>query len=141
MGQISKLYKYMAAFVNPLQQKFDDFNAFRTKQYLIANCKCQIGQLTNVLNILYDSTQKRIFISQSVVAAISDPMFQYPAIHSDSDFASAPEIQERGFNDRSSETLVTINIPSAIYNTIIVDLTATVNQIMLLGIPYNINSF
>jgi len=135
-GNISLIYKFIAAVLQPLQAPFDNYDQFRINNALIASCKWQIGQLTNVLNYLYDKTLHRIFITQSSIFPISDPIFAYPAIHSDSDFGSPALIQERVFGDRATQSLVTINIP----NTVNVPaITATVEQIKLQGIPYIIN--
>jgi hypothetical protein len=138
-GNISGLYKFLIAIVQVLQEPFDIYDTYRIKEAIIANCKWQIGQLTNVLNFLYDPTLSRIFITQSVVAAISDPIFAYPPIHFDQTFADAPPaIFERTFADRAATTLVTINVPTG---TNISDLTATVEQIKLIGIKYQIVTF
>jgi hypothetical protein len=138
-GSLSKAYKYLIAILQVLQEPFDGYEVYRTKEAIIANCKWQIGQLTNVLNFLYDPSLSRIFITQSAVASISDPIFAYPPIHFDQTFADAPPaIFERTFADRAATTLVTINVPTG---TNISDLTATVEQIKLIGIKYQIVTF
>lgn len=133
--QMTVLYKILLCFLQVLQAPFDAYDTFRIKEVLIAQCKWQIGQLTNVLNYLYDTALNRIFITQNSITLIADPTFDYPAIHFDSDFNAAPKIFERTFNDRVSQTIVTINVPAG---TDIADLTATVEQIRLKGIPYQI---
>lgn len=140
-NDISIIYRYLAAFVALFQVPFETFTTFRNKEALIANCKWQIGQLTNVLNYIYDVTLSRIFITQSVLNIIADPTFQYTPIHSDGTFAMAVSINESGFTDRVGETIVAINIPSDVATASLSDLTATVNQINLSGIPYGINIF
>ena len=137
-GNMSILYTYLAAFVAVFEAPFAAYVTFRIKEALIANCKWQIGQLTNVLNMLYDATYKRIYVTQSVISFLSDPMFQYAATNFDSDFATAPEQFEREFTDRLSETVVTINVPTSVYSS---DLVATVQQIRINGIPYLIQQF
>ena len=137
-GDVSFLYKYLTAFVALFPSAFADLVAFRNKEALIAQCKFQIGQLTNLLNYFYDATLSRIYISQSVISVVADPMFQYAPVNFDSDFASAPLIEEREFGDRVNESLVTINVPTGVN---ISDLTATVEQIKLQGIPYQIITF
>lgn len=138
-GNISILYKFLLAIVQVLQNPFDAYVVYRTKESIISNCKWQIGQLTNVLNYLYDPSLSRIFITQSVIVAIADPTFSYPPIHFDKTFAdSPPSIFERTFGDRVATTLVTINVPAG---TNISDLTATVEQIKLQGINYQIVTF
>ena len=136
--QPSILYKYLAAFVALFQQPFLSFDAFRIKEYLIANCKWQIGQLTNLLNYFYDNTQKRIYITQSYSFTISDVTFDYNQINNDSDFNSPTLIQERTFEDASLQTIVHINVPSIVN---LDDLTATIEQIKFQGIPYQIQTF
>ena len=54
-GQLSILYRYILSIVYTLQPSFDIFDDFRNRQKLIASCKWQVGQLTNVLNYLYPS--------------------------------------------------------------------------------------
>lgn len=136
--EVSILYKILAACLSPLQPAFDAYVIYRQKEFIIAQCKWQIGQLTNVLNFLYDTTLKRIYLTQSVINALADPTFFYAPINFDSDFATAPEQFERGFRDRQSETLVTINVPTSVYSS---DLVATVEQIRMQGIPYQITQF
>jgi hypothetical protein len=137
-GEMSLLYKFLAAIVQPLQPPFDALVAYRTKEALIANCKWQIGQLTNVLNYLYDTTLKRIFITQSVLTVIADPMFEYAPVNFDVEFGETTSVFEREFGDRVAASLVTINIPSSVNES---DLVATVEQIRMQGIPYIISVF
>jgi hypothetical protein len=137
-GEMSILYKYLAAFVAPFQAPFDAYSVYRKKEALIASCKWQIGQLTNVLNFLYDSVYKRIFITQAELQIIADPMFEYPSIHSDGTFEMLPVVSEPTFDGNVSATHVTINIPSTVNQS---DLIATVEQIRMQGIPYEIKVF
>jgi hypothetical protein len=134
-GQASWLYKFCAACLSVLQPSFNAFQAFRTKEYIIANCKFQIGQLTNVLNYLYDPVQKRIYITQSTVGAVYFWKFAYPPSLFLSDFNSAPEAFLETFGSRVAVSTVSINVPAGID---LVDLTATVAQIAITGIPYQI---
>lgn len=135
---LSQLFMYCYAFLNVLQAPFDAYAAERLINQLVANCKWQIGQLTNVLNMLYDAMLKRIFITQNTLLIIADPTFLYPPDHFDSDFFTAPEIFERGFFDRSAQTVVTINVPVSID---LASITSVINQIRLQGIPYVIVQF
>src|ERR1044072_3249275 len=96
-GNISQLYKYLLAIIQVMQAPFDGYDIYRTKEAIIANCKWQIGQLTNVLNYLYDNKLKRIFITQSVLTVINDPIFQYAPSNYDTVFSEAPTIFERTF--------------------------------------------
>lgn len=137
-GNISIMYKYLLAILQVLQAPFDGYEIYRTKEAIIANCKWQIGQLTNVLNYLYDPTLSRIFITQSVILPVADPTFAYLPDNFDTVFAEDPEIFERTFTDKAASTLVTINVPIGVN---ISDLTATVEQIKLTGIPYQIVTF
>lgn len=138
-GQVSILYKYLAAIIAPLQAPFDAFDIFRKKENIIASCKWQIGQLTNVLNYLFDNPLSRIFITQSVVTPVSDPTFAYPPDNFDMTFAdSPPEIFEVEFTDKTLQTVVTIHVP---VSANLAEITAAVNQIRMQGIPYNIVTF
>lgn len=137
-GNITVMYKFLLAIVQVLQSPFDEYEIYRTKEAIIANCKWQVGQLTNVLNYLYDPALSRIFITQSAISPIDDPTFAYAPYNFDTVFAEDPEIFERTFSDRVASTLVTINVPVGVN---ISDLTATVEQIKLTGIPYQIVTF
>ena len=141
--QVSILYKFLAAILAPLQQPFNDYDAFRVREAIIANCKWQIGQLTNVLNYLFDTTLKRIFITQSVITIIADPEFAYPAVLFDSLFTvpgggDTAVVGEREFFDKVSISTVTINVPTGVDLSAI---TAVIEQIRIQGIPYQIVFF
>jgi hypothetical protein len=137
-GNISQLYKYLLAIIQVMQAPFDGYDIYRTKESIIANCKWQVGQLTNVLNYLYDPTLNRIFITQSILLPVADPTFSYPPDNFDTVFDEDPEIFERTFTDRAASTLVIINVPTGLS---VSDITATVEQIKLTGIPYQIVTF
>lgn len=136
--RISIMYKFCAACLQLLQGPFDLYDEQRKKNYLIASCKWQIGQLTNLLNYLYDRTLSRIFITQSIVTVISDVTFEYEPIHWDDVFENDPLVFEQGFFDRVSISNVVINVPMGVD---ISDITATIEQIRLQGIPYQIVIF
>lgn len=135
-GTIADLYKFCAAFLSLLQTPFTLFDAFRKKEYLIANCKWQIGQLTNVLNFLYDPIQNRITITQSSSTPTFFWKFAYPPSMFFSDFDTAPMVFLETFSSKTATTAVTIDIPSDIP---LDDITATIAQISITGIPYKIN--
>lgn len=136
-GQVAVPYKFCAACLAPLVAPFADFVAFRDKEYLIANCKFQIGQLTNVLNFLYDKDLNRIFITQSV--GTPEYFWEFPYLPSMylPEFGDdvTPPVYLREFGDQTAATLVTINVPAGINLS---DLTATVAQINITGINYKI---
>lgn len=135
-GDLSILYKFLFACVIVLQQPFIDYDTFRRQAYLIATCKWQIGQLTNVLNYLYDDVQKRITITQNQVYPISDPVFNYPAINSDVVFGENTTAFERNFYDQDYQTIVTFNVPSSVNQSALI---AMIEQVRLEGILYQIN--
>ena len=124
----TSIYKYCAAFLGILQQPWLDFIAFRNKQALIASCKFTVGQLTNVLNFLYDPTLNRIYIVQSVANPEYFWQFAYPPSMFLGQFGSAPLQFLRGFDDLEATSLVTIHVPAG---ADIVDLTATVAAISI----------
>lgn len=133
-GQASWLYKFCAACLSVLQNPFNSFVLFRNKEQLIAGCAWQIGQLTNVLNYLYDSIQNRITITQSTVTPEFFWKFAYPPSMFLGSFADAPLTYLFPFGGVAISE-VTINVPPGID---LADLTATVAQIVLSGIPYKI---
>lgn len=137
-GNISMLFKFCAGCLAPLQAPFENYDKKRIVNELIANCKWQIGQLKNVLNYLYDRTANRIFITQSITIVIADPQFEYHSVLFDSMFGENVQVNERGFYDRASQSSVSINVP---LGTDINSLTATLEQIHLQGIPYQIITF
>ena len=139
-GNMSIMYKYLSAFVAPFQTPFNNLDTFRKQESFIAGCKWQIGQVTNLLNYIFDSVSNRIYISQSTTIILSDPQFAYAADHYDSDFGTTPEQFERGFNDISSKTDLIINIPASL-NIQNANIIAVINQVILAGISYSINYF
>lgn len=136
-GQMSILYRFCAALLFPLVGPFDAYDAIRRIYEIIANCKWQIGQLTNVLNYLFDPLLKRIFLTQSKPQNISAPEFTYPNPVQMQEFGGVA-IQVREFNDRQSSSLVSINVP---VGSDLDAITATVEQIKIAGIPYQIIEF
>lgn len=138
-GQLTWIYKFCVACLVVLQGPFTDFDNFRKKEFIIAGCKWQIGQLTNVLNFLYDPTQNRITITQSISTPQFFWKFAYPPTMFLSDFGSAPMDFLEDFESGVAKSAVSINVPSSFNAAIVDDLIATVAQIALTGIPYVIN--
>lgn len=136
-GKVNDLYKYCACLVQPLIAPFGAYESERAINGLIANTKWQMGQTTNVLNHLYDPLNNSIFITQITIQVPSVTGFQYPAIQQVGGFGGLA-VQVRGFNDRSAQTPVIINIPSYVN---LAAITATVNQIIIQGIVYQFNIF
>lgn len=134
-GQLSILYKLLFCIVQPMQAPFDLLNAQRTVNKIVANCKWQIGQLTNVLNYLFDPGLSRIFITQSISNIVSATTFEYTAIQNISEFGGGNPVFVRGFQDRSAQTSVIINVPPG---TNISEITAIIEQIRIQGIAYQI---
>lgn len=136
-NKINELYKYCACLIQPLIAPFDLYAQERIINGLIANCYWQIGQLTNVLNYLYDSVENSIFITQGFQNQVNATGFAYLAIINAEGFGGTA-IQMRGFFDRGDQADVIINVPNTVN---IGQITATINQIILQGIPYQINIF
>lgn len=136
-GYVNNLYKYCACLVQPLIAPWDVFETQRIENGLIANTKWQMGQLTNVLNYLYDDVNNSIFITQITIEVPSVTGFEYPAIQQVGDFGELA-VQVRGFNDRSAQTPVIINVPDYVNTAQII---ATINQIIIQGIVYELNIF
>lgn len=134
-GQLSIMYRLLFCIVQPMQAPFDLLNSQRAVNKIVANCKWQIGQLTNVLNYLFDPYLSRIYITQSISNIVSATTFEYPAIQNISDFDGGNPVFARGFFDRSAQTLVTINVPAG---TNIGSITAIIEQIRIQGIAYQI---
>lgn len=133
---VSWLYKFCAACVVLFNVSLTDFYAFRNKEYLIANCKWQVGQLQNVLNFLYDSVQNRIVVTQSIAHPEFLMEFGYAPQQFLTEFDDDPPLEFwREFQDGTTTSIVTISIPA---DADLIDLTATVAQIAMEGVPYKI---
>lgn len=134
-GQISLLYKYLACLIQPLVVPWTNYENQRILNGLVADTKWQIGQLTIVLNYIFDPVQKRIYIVQAHYTNVSDPTFAYNAKNFDDVFANSPRVFEREFADALSFQMLTFYVPSG---TNISMLTAVIEQIRLQGITYKI---
>jgi len=128
-------FKFCAACLAVLIIPFQDFDAYRKKMWLIANCKWQVGQLTNVLNKLYDPVQKRIVVLQAVSTPQFLNLFPYNATMWAGSFDDDPIVFLQTFGSQASRTIVTIQVPAGVD---LDDLTATVALIAMDGIPYKI---
>src|ERR1700723_4728969 len=134
-GKVNWLYKFCAAIIQPLVAPFAAYEAQRITDGLIANSKFQIGQLTNVLNYLYDSTLNRIYITQGYFnQPVSTNFNQTPLLFS-RNFGQTPGFSARNFGDPISFTNAVIHVPSS---SNLAALTATVAQMALLGRGYTI---
>lgn len=131
-GKVNRLYQYCACLIQPLIAPWATFEQQRGTSGLVANTKWQTGQLTNVLNYLFDPVKNSIYITQITLQIVSATGFAYPAIQQAGAFGGLA-IQTRGFNDRADQTPVIINIPS---NVNMAAITAIVNQIIVPGIIY-----
>jgi len=143
-GQLSFLYKFALCCVYPLQAYFNQFDLWRRRELLIANCKWQIGQLTNVLNMLYDPISKRIYINQNSSGYVFAPNID----DANSDIF-APNIDDTNSNiylsnindDPLIGSIVSIYIPIAIYSVSLAQIISDIEQIKLSGIQYQIIPF
>jgi hypothetical protein len=138
-GKLSILYKFIYACLKPLQPWFDDFSTWRDTEKIIANCKWEIGQLTNVLNYLFDTTQKRIYISQRQYALVFAPTINYesedfiPSLNYESTFY-VPNINDI----YTVNSQVVINLPSELYEDALKQslIISVIEQIKIDGIYY-----
>ena len=139
-GNLSILYRVCLAILYPLQLAWNDLETYRAKIWLISQCKWQLGQLQNVLRILYDNTNT-LYITQAVTGYIFAPTFANESNIYEPTFASESTIYEKAFNDLSLRQEVIFNIPSALAsNTALYnDFISTIEKIRLLGINYSIN--
>lgn len=144
-GALSYIYKLCLCCLYSLQIPFNNFHSWRIKKRLIANCTWTIAQLTNVLNYLYDSELNRIVIRQSVTVYLYAPIIDEAestvfAIEIDAGNTTiyTPNIYDATINS----SLVTIYIPATLYNDSALkgQLVADIEQIKILGIPYQIVS-
>jgi hypothetical protein len=100
-GQLSILYRYCLSILYPIEKTtsndidFSTFDAWRIKEKIIAGCKWQKAQLTNVLNYLYPSSVTPIYIDETVIDTVYVPTidFGYSSANPASDYTSfVPEI-------------------------------------------------
>jgi hypothetical protein len=139
-GKLSFLYKFLICILWPLKLAWDNFETYRQKIYLISICGWKLGQLTNVLNYLYDSSNNSIYITQSVIEMVFDPTFTGTTINFDPTFAGITTVFEATFSDSASIIPVIIHIPSSLFNDAgkKSDLVATIEKIRILGLKYEI---
>ena len=123
-GQLSILYKFLFSCLYPLQPAFNNYDTFRIKKKIIAGCKWQIGQLTNVLNYFFDPDLSRIYITQSTITTLSAPVFE------ETTAVFAPV-----FSGLSARSNVTFWVPSSVNMS---ELISVIEQIKINGIPYQI---
>src|ERR1017187_6022852 len=77
-GLLSILYRMCLSLIYPFQLTFNTFDIWRRKKLLIAYCDWKVGQLTNLLNKLYDPIYNRIYITQTFVQQLFEPDIDYP---------------------------------------------------------------
>lgn len=134
-GNMTWLFKMLAAIVAPLQQPFNAYYAARVINILVAGCAWQIGQLTNVLNFLFDPTLARIYITQSVNISPAAPEFGYTTPVNAPKFGYVSPVGVRTFGSKPETSIVTFNVPTAL-SIILSQIEAVVAQVALTGIPY-----
>lgn len=137
-GELSWLYKYCACILQPLVAPFQAYEVQRVYDGLIANSKFQIGQLTNVLNYLYDQPLNRIFITQGYFDQTVARTFSDAPILFEQTFADAPIAFAREFGDPIKFVGAIIHVPAS---DNVSALTATVAQMALEGLSYTIVTF
>ena len=142
-GELSYLYKLLTCIIWPLKLQWDSFETYRKKMWLISQCKWALGQLTNLLNYLYDPINNSIFLLQSSITLIFAPVI------AETSSTFAPVIAETTtvfvplIKDLPASVPMTVNIPASIeadtatYN----DLVATIEKIRPLGLKYTIQTF
>lgn len=140
-GKLSVLYKLLLSTLWPLQTAWNNFEAYRKKTWLISQCKWQIGQLTNLLNYLYDNTNS-ILVVQSAVNQVYDPTINYAATSWDKVIgdSNTPLVSEPVISDNIQMVNVIIHLPSTLVanQSNYYDCISTIEKIRLLGINYNI---
>lgn len=137
-GKVNWLYKLCAALIQPLVAPFAAYEAQRIVNGLIANSKFQIGQLTNVLNYLYDNTLNRIYITQGYYYQPYSTNFNETPLLFSKNFGQTPAWYGRNFDNTLTFVGAVIHVP---YSANLAALTATVAQMALLGRDYLIIQF
>ena len=149
-GQLSFMYKFCLCCIYPLQAVFNAFHIWRIHTWLVAGCKWQIGQLQNVLNMIYDSTLNRIVVVQATNDYVLAPNIDdsaYPTANyiqapniDDSAYPTANYIQAPNIDDATGGSGLTILVPYNIYDAPVTmsALTSDIESIRLKGIRYTI---
>lgn len=137
-GKVNSLYKLEAACIQPLQAPWANYEVQRANNGLIAASKFQIGNLTNVLNYLYDNLLNRIFIAQGIYDQTVARTFSEPAIAFGSEFGETAIIFAREFGDAVKFVNAVIHVP---VSDNLSQITATVAQMAIDGISYTIVTF
>lgn len=137
-GKVNWLYKYCACLIQPIIAPLQQYETERIINGLIANSKFQIGQLTNVLNYLYDTTLNRIFITQGFFEQTVARNFNEPPILFGRNFNETPIAFARNFSDGAKLINAVIHVPAS---SNLSELTATVAQMALDGLNYRIVVF
>ena len=139
-GNLSYLFKYMACFIQPLIAPFDTYDIFRQTAWLVAQCAWQVGQLTNVLNYLYDPTLKRIYINQATNDSVFATCFGQTALINVPEFGQTTPVGLEVFGAPPLISAATFNVPTAL-SSILSQITATIAQVAPAGISYTIQLF
>jgi hypothetical protein len=137
---MSIFYRYLLCCLYVLQHPWDAFNLWREREKIIAGCKYEIGQLTNVLNYFFDSTLNRIYITQEGYLNVFVPTFTHaytppPADESD--------VFVLTFGTPIMNNEVLIHVPAPYYTPLTSEYTALVGvieQIKITGLNYQIVS-
>lgn len=137
-GKVNWLYKYCACLIQPIIAPLQAYEAERIINGLIANSKFQIGQLTNVLNYLYDNTLNRIFITQGFFDQTVARNFNEPPILFARNFGELPIAFAKNFGEKGTLVNAIIHVP---ISANVSQLTATVAQMALQGLSYTIITF
>ncbi len=137
-GKVNWLYKYCACLLQPLIGPLQQYETERVINGLIANSKFQIGQLTNVLNFLYDNTLNRIFITQGFFDQTVARNFNEPPILFARNFGELPIAFAKNFGEKGTLVNAIIHVP---ISSNVSQLTATVAQMALQGLEYSIVTF
>ena len=136
-GKANWLYKLCAANIQPMQSPWNTYESLRATNGLIAGGKFQIGDLTNILNYLYDNTLNRIFITQGFYEQTVVREFG-SAIAFGRKFGETPIIFAREFGDPVKFVGAVIHVPAA---SNVSQITATVAQMAIQGLVYSIITF
>ena len=146
-GTLSILYKFVLACIWPMQLIWNDFETWRIRKQLIANCKWQFGQAQNVLNYIFGTGTDIYFtqVNNDILWTITNDYDYLP----DSDplydaakdiFLETNDIESTYFASDNSDiftilSTVTVNAPLSVDEN---ELRNIVDQIIIDGITYNI---
>lgn len=134
-GLLSLLYRYLLSCLYPLQTRFDSYAQWRNTFYLISNCKWQTGQLTNVLNRLFDPINESIYITLLGLSSLQASVYGEVTNAFATVYDEIPAAISPVYGEGLTQYLVVIHVPTNVFLNLS-NITSVVEQIKISGVNY-----